>query len=148
MKLMNAQTKVNVTLAPPSFSLGVVRPASQWPLTYRHVPQLLWTRSSLRTTEKGRNRTTLPAAPVLTTRLAPTDTPTSAHLFPQGKRILDKEALSLTCIVMASALSPNIALAVLLKTFQIVPNWSCLISLKITGPSQKLHLDISWSVPA
>ena len=60
----------------PCCPSGVVRLASQWPLTYRHVPRLLWTRSSLRTTGRGRSQTTLSAAPVRTTRLVPTDTRT------------------------------------------------------------------------
>ena len=85
---------VRITPSASTFSLGVVRPASQWPPTYRRVPLLLWTRSSLRTTEKGRNRTTFPVAPAQTTKFAPTDTPTSAHLFPLGERETDKQ----TCL--------------------------------------------------
>lgn len=71
-----------------SFSLGVAKLISPWPLTYQHDPRLLWTRSSLKTTGKGRNQTTLPAAPVQTTRLVPTATPTSAPLCPPGEKEL------------------------------------------------------------
>lgn len=78
-------TPVSSVFFPP---IGVLRPASLWPLTYRHALQLLWTRSSLRTTEKARNRTTFPAALAPTTRRVPTDTRTWAPLFPQGDWVL------------------------------------------------------------
>lgn len=70
--------------SPPSLSSGVVRPASRWPLT---CPRRRWTRSSSRTTAKGRSRTTLQAARARTTRLERTAAPTSARPFPPGKSV-------------------------------------------------------------